>query len=175
VYVAGNKEGKLKEPVSDVRVLLDSPVASFVAVTMAPGITAPPGSATVPEIVPVVVCARSGITANLLTISINAITDKRRTSFQQVFVERSSSLLDLNSTRFPMAPPRYLLFAGNKKAAPCICKGRLSWTLPLWGWTVSRTMTAVKWKTFALETFRVETVRGCNALVEAVRSTIVLR
>jgi hypothetical protein len=53
--VAGSREGKLKLPLSEVIVLLDSPVASFVTETIAPGIRAPAGSTTVPEMVPVVV------------------------------------------------------------------------------------------------------------------------
>src|SRR5438034_6084410 len=101
VYVAGNKEGKLKLPVSDVSVLLDSPVASFVADTIAPGISAPPGSTTVPEIVPVVVCARSGIMAPVLTMSIKVINRERWASSQQTSIERM---------RFVMAPSPHLGF-----------------------------------------------------------------
>src|SRR5436190_3451941 len=134
VYVAGNKEGKLKLPVSDVSVLRDSPVASFVADTIAPGISALPGSTTVPEIVPVVVCARSGIMAHVLKMSIEVINSKRWTSSQQISIERM---------RFVMAPSPHLGFSDNKKAAPCICTGRLSWTLPPSRGNLSRTLERV--------------------------------
>src|ERR1043165_1270258 len=96
VYVAGNSEGKVKLPVSDVIALLDSPVASFVTDTVAPGMSAPPGSTTVPEIVPVVVCARSGIAASASTGSIMANNAGiRLTVFREACIGVSAVLSNL--------------------------------------------------------------------------------
>src|SRR5206468_5769425 len=62
-------------------------------------LSALPGSTTVPEMVPVVVCARSGIMAHVLKMSIAVINSKRRTSSQQISIERM---------RFVMVPSPHL-------------------------------------------------------------------
>src|SRR5207249_2709206 len=92
----GNREGKVKLPVSDVIALLDSLVASFVTDTVAPGMSAPPGSTTVPEIVLVVVCARSGITAIASTVNVMANnTGIRLTIFREACIGVSAVLCNL--------------------------------------------------------------------------------
>src|SRR5207248_10645653 len=101
MYVAGSREGKLKVPVSDVSVLLESPVASFVTETMAPGISAPAGSTTVPEIVPVVVCPTRVNTEKVITL--NATTKNiglELPMFQEPCLGVCTVLRDCHSAEF---------------------------------------------------------------------------
>src|SRR5204862_2968298 len=85
--MAGSREGKLKSPDPVLSARRTSPVASFVTVTFAVGITLFDGSTTVPVIVPVVVCAESGAKTNIAsakTFNVGIkIFDIYRTPFSQ--------------------------------------------------------------------------------------------
>src|SRR4051812_17292999 len=116
LYVAGKSDGKLKLPVSDVRALLDSPVASFVTDTIAPGMSAPPGSTTVPESVPVVVWARSGAIAMVNNVTPNKSWIKLPI-FQERCLEFSIVLRHLDTAGFLIDVFSLVGFVGNKKAA----------------------------------------------------------
>jgi hypothetical protein len=102
--VAGNKDGKLKLPVSELILLRDSPVASFATDTFAPGINAPPGSTTVPDIVPVVVCARTGISVKITAIKVTARLENRFMAVSPFFMLRERSVLSKLVSQNPQQP-----------------------------------------------------------------------
>jgi hypothetical protein len=86
--------------------LRDSPVASFATDTFAPGINAPPGSTTVPDIVPVVVCATTGISVRMTAIKVTANCTARRRA-----VPRNCASLRMRlENRFMAVSPFFLLW-----------------------------------------------------------------
>jgi hypothetical protein len=70
VYMPGSRFGRLNVPAALVVVSAETFVATFVAVTLAPAMTAPLGSVTSPRSVPSIVCAPAILTKTVnITVS----------------------------------------------------------------------------------------------------------